>query len=72
MSGLRGEMSGEIAGLRRDMKALETNLRQDIRALETGPRQEIKQELAGVKTLIWTTFGLLLGALALVATVALR
>jgi len=54
----------EMGSLRQEMGSL----RQEIGSL----RQEIKQELAGVRTLIWATLALVVGALGLAATVIAR
>ncbi|MGQ9532476.1 MAG: hypothetical protein ACUVTQ_06690 [Desulfotomaculales bacterium] len=51
---LEAKFTGEIAALRQEM-------REEIAA--------VRRETSGTRTLIWTTFGLMLGALALVGAV---
>jgi len=65
---LRQEIKLEISALRGEMRQEIGALRQEIGAL----RQEIKQDLAGVRTLIWATLALVTGALGLAATVIMR
>lgn len=51
---LRQEIKQEIAGVKNEI---------------AGVKEELKREITGTRSLIWTTMGLMLGALALTATV---
>ncbi|MGQ9533579.1 MAG: hypothetical protein ACUVTQ_12410 [Desulfotomaculales bacterium] len=65
IAALDAKLSGQIAALDAKLTGQVAALRQEMREEIAG----VRREMSGARTLILTTFGLILGALALMGTV---